>query len=409
MRVLLVHRYYWPDVPTYAQIIKFMGQQFAQSNHDVAVLCGPATYNNAYKGPPLPSATVVDGIQVRRVRLPPDDKTRPAIRVLSMLWFAARLVSHAARRPRRYDLITVTTIPPIMMGLAARLVKKLSGTPFVYHCMDLYPEVAQVAGFMRVGRLFSVARWLDDGNCRNAAAVVVLSEDMRTTLAERGLDVSNVEVINNFEIEDDSPAVAGSVIDSPLPKPAGAYRVLFAGNMGYFQALDTLVDAVEVVAYRHSELEVVFMGSGARTQELKDRAQNLRNTIKFLDHQPLSLALKVMQEADLAVVSLAPDVYRVAYPSKTVMYLKAGCRLLVIVDPESELAEFVQRERLGTTCAPGNLDDLVKALDSELAKGPGSLEDREHAREVCERFFGRQKILLRWEKLVAGVGKEMPR
>lgn len=401
MRILLVHRYFWPDVPTYAQILKFLGVHLAAQGHDVSVLSGPVTYNNAYQGSPRPSRETVEGVQVRRVGLPPDDKQRPLLRAASMLVFAARLVLHAARRPSRYDIVTVTTVPPVVMGMAARVVARLCGTRYIYHCMDLYPEAAEAAGLVRSKPLAALARWQDKKNCRAAAAVVVLSEDMRNTLAERGLDVSNVSVINNFEIGEEPE----SSPQSPLPKQPDRYRVLFAGNMGRFQQLDTLVDAVGVLAASRPELELVFMGSGARVDELKERSSELGGAVKFLDHQPLPVALKVMEESDLAVVSLASDVHKVAYPSKTLMYLKAGCRLLTVVDPDSELARFVQDEGLGATCAPGDVEALVEALEKELSQGRTTATEREHAMHVCERYFGRNHLLERWTELLDELGR----
>ena len=57
-------------------------------------------------------------------------------------------------------------------------------------------------------------------------------------------------------------------------------------------------------------------------------------TVEFLPHQPMETALQVMRSADLALVSLAPGVSKAAFPSKTIAYLEAGCRLLVVAEPE---------------------------------------------------------------------------
>jgi len=240
-----------------------------------------------------------------------------------MLVFAIRLVLHAVRWRRRYDLIVVTTIPPVIMGLAARAVQRMTGTPYLYHCMDLYPEIAEFAGVVRSVALSKLARRLDCTTCRRAAKVIVLSEDMQRTLTSRGLDTTNYVILNNFDIEDE--ANRGAV---PLPpKAPGIFRMIFAGNIGRFQGLEYLVDAISEVSSEFPETELLFVGAGVRSDALKERAGPLlgRN-IRFLDHQPLQGVMTLLAESQLAVVSLERDMYKVAYPSKTMAYLKSGCR-----------------------------------------------------------------------------------
>ena len=75
-------------------------------------------------------------------------------------------------------------------------------------------------------------------------------------------------------------------------------------------------------------------------------------------------ARALMRQADLGVVSLAPDVVRYAFPSKTQTYLAESLPLLVLCELDSELAEVTQSAGLGAVVAPGDgrpvrvLDDL---------------------------------------------------
>lgn len=400
MRILLVHRYYWPDVPTHAQSLRFIGEHLASEGHEASVFCGPPTYNDAYDGPPRPEHEVVNGVEIHRVSLPTDSKKRPVLRAISMVIFALRLSGHVMRRRSEYDLVAVTTIPPILMGLAAQIMNLIPGVPFIYHCVDLHPESAELAGVVRSRLVSRLARRIDARSCSSAAAVVVLSEDMRDTIARRGISTSNVHVLNNFDIEDTTTPVGGS----PLPKEPGHFRFLFAGNMGRFQGLDRLIDAAHSIAEEYPEMELVFMGAGTCVEDLKRQAGSLLGgAIKFVPHQPLEIALGAMGEADMAVVSLQPLIYQVAYPSKTMMYLKAGCRLLVVVEPESKIAQFVENEGLGITCAPNDVDALEMALRKSLALGPASATDRDRAQRACEEFFGRQALLAKWTTLVGNL------
>lgn len=399
-RVLLVHRYFWPDVPTYAHLLRFIGARLAQDGHEVTVFCGPATYNAAYRGPERPRRETLDGVAVRRVRLPGDRKSAPVRRAISLALFALRLVLHVLRHRRSYDLLTVTTFPPVVMGVAARIVRRLTGIPFVYHCMDLYPEVAEMAGLSGNRLLLRLARRLDATSCRRAAAVVVLSQDMRATLLARGLDGANIVVCNNFEVVD----VPTEPLADVLPADPARFRITFAGNLGRFQGLEDIVDAAHRICPTRPDVDFVFVGAGVLAPALRERAGNLLGRqVHFVDHQPVAGAALALEHSQLAVVSLRPGIYRVAYPSKTMTCLAAGCRLLAVVEEQSELAALVRDEDLGSICPPGDPAALDRAISAELDRGPVSAAERERVRAVGTKHFDRAAKLDEWSRLLATV------
>lgn len=399
-RLLLVHRYFWPDVPTYAQMLRFIGAHLNQEGHRVSLFCGPTTYNAIYNGPPRPRFEVIDGMRVRRVALPPDVKSKSLVRALSMLAFAVRLIAHVVRNRSEYDLVTITTIPPVVMGLAARIIKRLTGIPYLYHCMDLYPEVAVISRMARSRLLMHLVRRIDTSTCRKAAAVVVLSNDMRATLERRGLDCTNVVVLNNFEVLDGDP----SGVESVIPGDVRKFRVLFAGNMGRFQGLENLVTVAHRLAKELPDVEFVFMGAGTSVSALKEQAASLvGETVRFVDHQPVETAVRAMEDCQLGVVSLRPRIHEVAYPSKTAMYLRAGCRVVAVVETDSDLASLIRDEDLGVTCAPLDVDALTEVIRQEVGRGPATAADREHAKAIGEKHFGRDTKLDEWASLIGQI------
>jgi hypothetical protein len=100
---------------------------------------------------------------------------------------------------------------------------------------------------------------------------------------------------------------------------------------------------------------------------------------------------------------LGPGIYRVAYPSKTMTCLAAGCRLLAVVEDSSELAALVRDEDLGTVCPPGDPAALDRAIAAELARGPLSDAERDRLRAVGAKHFDRTAKLDEWSRLLAAV------
>lgn len=395
MRILLVHRYFWPDVAPYAQMLRIMARRYAEEGHDVAVFTSQPSYNDVRDGHREPRLQELDGFRVYRMPLLPESKTRPIRRAINSLCFAIGLVWYCLRRPA-YDVMTVSTVPPVIMGAAARMVAALRRTSYVYHCQDIHPEAATVSGVLTHRWLLRFMSWIDHRNCQKSAATVVLSEDMRASLLQRGLPTGNILIINNFIMDD---GVQPEAVPSMLEKPAGTFRVLFAGNIGRYQGLEAVIDAAKTLA-EHPKLHFVFVGAGAAAEALKERAGALLgSTVFFYPFQQLPVVLEMMRNADLALVSLQANMFRYAYPSKTMMYMEAGCRILAVIEPESELARLVLAAGIGSTC-PSDSALIAQCVRYEYGREPLTVHEREAIRRCGEAMFGQATILGKWSELM---------
>lgn len=389
-RVALVHRYFHPDVTGYAQMLDQFGAHLAAIGHDVTIICGPPGYNAAYQGPPVPRVERRNGCVVRRLRVP---QLRGRLgKSVDYAAFAILVATHLVIRRRPYDVVSVTTIPPVVMGLAGRCARLRSRrTNVVYHCMDLYPEVASTVGLRQDGPAARIARRLDNSTVARAARTIVLSDDMRRTLAGRGADTERVAVCNNFILEDASAAIAPTGIE----RPAGR-RFIFAGNLGRFQGIESLVDAFVAAHDAGADAELVLLGAGPMTEWIRDAAARSGAPITVWPHRPLPEAMGLMQTADVGVVSLSAGVSRHAFPSKLMMYLELGLPVLAIVEQDSELARTVRDHGLGTSAAPGAVDEIVCAV-RRLAASP--LPSADHVRSAGRALYAPSTILPRWTEL----------
>ena len=401
MKLLLVHRYIRPDTPGYAHMLYIIGKHFAKSGHDVTIFSAQPGYNDAYDGAALPWKEKIDGMTVIRIPMLKDSKSSPFKRTVNFLWFAFRVMMHAMCRVRAYDLMTVTTFPPALMAVVARFVGLFRKTEYLYHCMDLYPEIAQKSGMLKRSLPLQIAAWIDRQNCLNAKYVVVLSEDMLNTLIRRGLPCENVHVINNFIIDSVN-------LKAVVPKPfeevnASKFRVLFAGNIGRFQSLDTIVEAAKILQWNR-EIEFWFIGAGTAVPKLKEQAGSLLGqSVFFHPYLPIDSVMKVIHRSHLGIVSLNKGVIYNAFPSKTMSYLEAGCKLLCLVENDSSLAKLVERHALGTTChQPATPEDVAESISFEFDCWKQSGFDRKSIQDAGRANFSQDVILEHWSRLIRG-------
>lgn len=265
--------------------------------------------------------------------------------------------------------------------------------------MDVWPEVAAISGQMsEKGMLYRILRWLDTGNCRRASAVICLSTDMRNTFLERDQKLSNQVVINNFELPSFEQDSVHSV---PFAKRPGRMQILFAGNLGRYQGLESVVEAAQQLLT--ADIDFVFLGDGSAKKHLIEQStqqRTLNQNVFFLPHQPSTVAKQMMAESDLCLVTLAPGVSRVAYPSKTLTILAAGTPVAVMVERTSELASDVERLGLGIAVECGDTQALVKKLQEVVAM-PGYLGQlRENVARHAPNLATAAAVLPKWSRLL---------
>lgn len=391
MRILAIYRHYHPDVAPYAPILKTLVEAWAATGHDVTVLAGQPAYGKNI--PRQPREETIAGVRVIRFETPSDASRSTLRRFAAYSTFLAKAAWFAAREGE-YDLAIGNSHPPVMMGATLRLIHRLTGVPYIYHCQDLHPESAALAGKIKSPALVKTLLGIERKTCDSAFAVVTLSEDMAETLAERGVSADRIKVIPN-----PLPEIAHTKVDLPeVFQREGDFRVLYAGNLGDFQGLDVVLDAAERTRTR-SDVRWIFMGDGSARERLVAQAKEKSlDNVTFLPRQAAEVALAAASASHLGVVSLLPGVYQVAWPSKSLAYWAAGCPVLGILEPQSRLAETIVEQELGVVAQARTGAAVADAvLEAQAAYGlhPG----RAAIRRFAERRFGRRGALEAWDRL----------
>ena len=362
MKVLFTHRYYAPDTPAYANMLRKLAEGLAaRTDLDIHVLGSMPSYRGRQSAP---RAEVLNGVSVRRQPVFSEKSGIPGVRLVNVILYCAALIWHVGRL--RPDVVTASTFPPVLAGWCASLAARIFGGRFIYHMQDVHPEVSQIAGG-RLGRgvPFRLLRWLDNQTLRRASAIVVLSEDMADTLRARGLGALPIRVINNFQLDTfgrDGAAPAH------LVRPEGRRRVIFAGNLGKFQNMELLVAGVMRELRVRADTDLLLLGDGDAQAALQRRWGDDPQVI-FGPFLPFEEASPLIRDADIGLVSLAPGIYRVSYPSKMLTYAALHLPMLALVEPQSHLARTVAAEGLGAVPAAATEDAVSEAL-AELLDGP---------------------------------------
>lgn len=396
MKILLIHRYFWPDTPPYAAMLRTIGRRLVQDGHDVTVLSSQPSYKANVALEKQVSPQVSDGMTVHRVALLREANRSVLFRLINMVYFPLSILWFVLFKGR-FDVVMASTAPPVVVGAAAALGVKLRGGQFFYHCMDIHPEIGAISGEFRNPLIFKALRALDTFSCNVANKVIVLSADMKKAIEQRpSFRKGNITILNNFSMPEHGEAVR---VDAGLLKDKGKFRLLFAGNIGRFQGMEVFVDAMRLL--RHNpEIELVFLGEGNALTSFKKLAHDL-DSVVFLPHQPVAVARAVMKDADLGIVSLSKGIYKYAFPSKTMTYLAEGCPLLLSVEKESELAKFVVENNVGVCAEPGSPESVAGAVELLLHNKVKHMEMKKAAKSLSTNVFADDVVLNQWSSLFA--------
>jgi glycosyltransferase involved in cell wall biosynthesis len=241
----------------------------------------------------------------------------------------------------------------------------MSSRPFVYNIRDLYPDMAVGGEIVNSG--FWVDRWekMHRRALRQAARVVVLGDDMRDRIIDKGVAPERVVIVRD-----------GSWFPSSLPERSDpvvqkirsgfSFVAIHAGNLGFYGAWNTLLKAAEIL--RNENIGLVFVGDGANRATLEASAQSSPN-VRFLPFFPVRRGLE-----------------GVVVPSKLYSILAFGRPVLAVAPATTDAARIVTETGCGRSADP---DDpaAVAATLVQLRKDPARLAQMgARAREVAAKY-----------------------
>src|SRR5262249_38100079 len=111
------------------------------------------------------------------------------------------------------------------------------------------------------------------------------------------------------------------------------FVMLHAGNLGFYGAWDTLLEAAR--GLEQDGIGLVFVGDGADGAGLKNAAAGISN-VRFLDFFPSAKIPSVLAAPDVHVITVKDGLDGVVVPSKMYGILAAGKPILALAPPSTD-------------------------------------------------------------------------
>lgn len=274
-------------------------------------------------------------------------------------------------RGRRHDVVFIYATSPVLHALSGWVIAKLQRAKLVTWVQDLWPESLEATGFIRnrwvlrgVGKVVSWAY-------RGSDLILGQSESFVRTIKPRAGDTPVRYHPNPGEA---AFCAERSASEPPALVLKPGFNVVFAGNLGTVQSLDTILDAAEQLLTR-PEIRFVLVGSGSRLEWLKQQIQSrgLVN-VDLPGRFSVSAMPSLFKQSSALIVSLvASPIMDQTIPSKVQTYLAAGRP--VIASMNGEGARVIQESGAGVACPAGDATALALAVCKLADLSPADLDE----------------------------------
>jgi colanic acid biosynthesis glycosyl transferase WcaI len=410
-RVLILSLVYAPDVVSTAPVVADIAQGLRALGHKVTVLTSIPHYHfpeEARDDPALAASwrrpytvRVEEGVRVVRVYMP-RKSSRPWKRALEFAQFKLLTLLAAARRCGRQDAILVVS-PPISLGLEGYLLARLTRGPMIYDVRELWPDAPVRMGLLKNGILLRLIEGMERFVYHQSAAVTVIARSFADALAERGVPRAKLHYTPNYantELFDGRPK------RNPLSERLGLHDkfvALYAGNIGFTQGLEDLVDVARRLQ-EQDDVRMVIVGDGAARARLEAyvAGSGLTN-VMLLPYQPEEAVPDLYAVTDVCLIPLVHGFARDTVPSKLLTILASGKPCVASVDLDSETAMIIRDADAGCVVPPRSVEGIAEAIlrlraDPALRRAQG-----ENGRQYLRQHFSREATLSTYDRVIRQV------
>ncbi len=408
LRLIFVNRYFHPDHSATSQILSDLAFSLAARGAAVRVITSRQRYDDARAR--LPRRECVGGVEIHRVWTARFDRHNLALRLLDYISFYVTATWKLWRLTRRGDTVIAKTDPPLFPVIAAAVIF-LRRARLANWLQDVFPETAEALGIGGwAGSLaFRPLRPLRNISLRAAAVNVAIGERMASWLHDKGIAAGRIAVIHNWA---DGAAIRPvPAEENPLRRAwglEGRFVVGYSGNFGRAHELDTLLDAMTLVAKQGAEgapdTVFLFIGGGALFAAMRPEAQTrgLAN-VMTQPYQPAEWLAQSLSVADVHLISLRPELESFIVPSKLYGVLAAGRPALFIGDEGGEVARILREARCGYSVPQGDGATLAARIAGLARDSAGRAAMGRNARTHFDRRYEREIAVSAWAALLAGL------
>lgn len=354
MKILVVCQYYYPEPFRITDIC----EEMVKRGHEVTVVTGEPNYpeGEIYKGYEnhQKSDEVINGVTVHRCPIIPR-KTGTLYRFLNYYSYPLKAGKYVrklmASDGKPFDVVFVNQLSPVMMAEPAIKYRKKHGTPIVMYCLDLWPESLVAGGIKRDSVVYRVFHRVSKRIYRSMDKILITSKSFKEYIEDHfAVESKRIDYLPQY--------AEGLFKELPFKKPGEKIDLVFAGNIGEAQSVETIIRAAEKLKDKPVRFHIV--GGGTDLERLKKLAEDLENVV-FYGRRPLDEMPKYYAMADAMLITLKADpVLSLTLPGKVQSYMAVGKPIIGAIDGET--ARIITEAECGYCSQAEDVGGLVNNI-----------------------------------------------
>lgn len=386
-RVLAFSAYYVPEIAASLYLSENLYEDFARSGMEVELYVPIPTrgiddkVRNKYKKKKL-EKKINGRLKIHRVWLM-REKRNVFLRALRYLLMNAVFIYKGIFA--KADVIFVQSTPPTQGAMAA-IIKKIKKIPFVYNLQDVFPDSLVGTGIAKKESLiYKIGEVIERFTYRNADKIIVISNDIKKNIMEKGVSESKIEVVPNWiDLKTIKPiAKKDNYLFDKYSIEKEKFNIVYAGNLGYAQNIEIILRAAKKLL-EYEDIRFIIFGQGVQENEYKKMSKDLKlSNVSFFPLQPPSEISYVYSLGDVSVVSCKKGFGGSAMPSKTWSIMATETPVLASFDENTDMEKMIREEETGLFSRADNVEQLTENI----------LQIFEN-RYLCERYGKNGRLYL---------------
>lgn len=384
MKILVVSQYFWPEEFRINDICKGL----IEEGHEVDVLTAIPNYPGGeyFEGFSFFKRGKKDyeGINIRRCFCVPRGKNNKLKLIFNYISFALSSIFHIPFiLKNKYDKVLVYQLSPITMAIPAIIIKKIKKIPMDMYILDLWPE--SLLSTVNIGSkkikdiMFKFCKKI----YKQADGIYITSKGFKKKLVSYGIEEEKITYLPQWAEDIYKDAVIDA--DNELEQLCkGKFNILFAGNVGKAQSIDTIINAANICKENKS-IQWIIVGDGSEKNicEQKVKDLNLKENVIFLGRKPLQDMPKYYDVADALLVTLGNDeLFKITVPAKVQSYMASGKPLLGAISGEGK--DVIEDSNCGLACEAEDYKELAQLAQQMYEM---NIEERKMLGENGIRYF----------------------
>ncbi len=312
-----------------------------------------------------------------------------------------------ALKARDIDVLFYTSTPPTQM-LAAAIVKKIKKIPVIYNLQDIFPDSLISTGLTKGSSLiWKLGRHIENYSYRKADKIIVISEDFKKNIMNKGVPEEKIEVVYNWV---DENAVVNIARENN--KLADAYHldknkfiITYCGNIGLTQNMDMLLDAAKDMEV-YADICFVLIGEGAYKANVEKQIaeKSIKNTV-LIPFQPYEDISHVFSLGDVGLIISKENIGQNSVPSKTWSIMSAERPTVASFDMNSELCSIIKKADCGLCAQAGDKEGLKEALLDLYRNRQKAMRMGQNGRKFIMENLTRSKGTSRYVQIIMSLMK----